>query len=218
MHSSLISLQIIGKFYDVPISIENIINEYALEENEPNISEVIAIAKNQGFKIKTKDLNIEDITDNYPLPLMVQLKDNTYCVILRADNDKKEVIIFFTNKKEPEVMSYDEINESKETFLVMSEKLFTKKIKFSFGWFYRQILHHKKIMSHVLLASFVIQLFAMVTPLFTQVILDKVIAHGSLSTLNVIGFAFITVGIFDFLLNVVRNYVFFHTSSKIDAT
>lgn len=218
MHSSLIALQIAGRFYGISINIENIINEYALEEDELNIDQFIAITKDQGLKIKTKNLDIESIIDNYPFPLIVQLKDNSYGVILKVDEEKNNVVAFFSDKKEPELLSFNDINKLKNTFFVLSEKIFTNQIKFSFGWFYRQILHHKKIMSHVLLASFVIQLFALVTPLFTQVILDKVIAHGSLSTLKVIGFAFIAVGIFDFLLNIVRNYVFFHTSSKIDAT
>jgi len=218
MYSSLISLQIIGKFYDVAIDLDTIINEYALEEKEPTIDEVLSIAKTQGFNIKKKKMLIEDIIENYPFPLMVQQKDNNFFVVLKVDPQTNNAVVFFTDKKEPETLSFDEINKISQNFLVLSEKMFNNKIKFSFGWFYKQILHHKTIMSHILLASFVIQLFALVTPLFTQVILDKVIAHESLSTLKVIGFAFVAVAVFDFLLNVVRNYVFFHTSAKIDAT
>ncbi len=218
MHSSLISLQLIGRFYDVPINIDSIINEYAIQEEELELEEVIQIGKNEGFNIKAKNMDLEDLIEHYPLPMMVQLKDNSYAVILKVDAEKSEAVIFYTNKQEPELIEFSQIDADKENYLILSEKYFTKQIKFSFSWFYRQILHHKKVMAEVLLASFVIQLFALVTPLFTQVILDKVIAHGSLSTLKVIGFAFVAVGVFDFLLNVVRNYVFFHTSSKIDAT
>jgi len=218
VHSSLISLQLIGRFYDVPINIDSIINEYAIQEEELELDEIILIAKNEGFNIKAKNMDLEDLVEHYPLPMMVQLEDNSYAVILKVDMEKSEAVIFYTNQKEPELISFAQLDLDKENYLILSEKYFTKQVKFSFSWFYRQILHHKKVMSEVLLASFVIQLFALVTPLFTQVILDKVIAHGSLSTLKVIGFAFVAVGVFDFLLNVVRNYVFFHTSSKIDAT
>lgn len=217
MHSSLVSLQIIGRFYDVEVNIENIINEYAIEE-ELSFNEFVFIVKKQGFKIKSKSLAIKDIVENYPLPLLVALKSGEYCVILRADVEQQELVVFFPGQNEPQGLSFEEMEQIRDKYLVISEKYFTNQIKFSFAWFYKQILYHKKIMSQVLLASFVIQLFAIATPLFTQVILDKVIAHGSLSTLKVIGFAFICVAIFDFLLNVVRNYVFFHTTSKIDAT
>ena len=78
-------------------------------------------------------------------------------------------------------------------------------------------MNYKKIVGEILLASFVVQLFGLVTPLFTQVILDKVLVHQSLSTLNVIAVAFGAVIIFELLLNLVRNYIFIHTTSKIDS-
>ena len=68
MYSSLIALQVIARFHDISINIENIVNQYALEENEPNQDEVLLIAKEEGFKIKVKNLDMEDIVDNYPFP------------------------------------------------------------------------------------------------------------------------------------------------------
>jgi type I secretion system ATPase len=79
------------------------------------------------------------------------------------------------------------------------------------------MLSYKKIVGEILIASFVIQLFGLVTPLFTQVVLDKVLVHHSLSTLNVIAVAFGAVIIFEMLLSLSRNYIFAHTTSKIDA-
>ena len=90
-------------------------------------------------------------------------------------------------------------------------------IKFGFKWFFNEILKYKHIVGQVLLGSFVIQLFGLVTPLFTQVILDKVLVHRTLSTLNVLAFAFLVVALFEFLLNLSRNYIFIHTTNKIDA-
>ncbi len=68
-----------------------------------------------------------------------------------------------------------------------------------------------------MLGSFIVQLFGLITSLFTQVILDKVIVHRSMSTLNVLGISFVVVAIFEFLLNLTRNYIFMHTANKIDA-
>lgn len=78
-------------------------------------------------------------------------------------------------------------------------------------------INYKKIITEVLIASFVIQLFGLVTPLFTQVILDKVLVHRSLTTLDVLAIAFVAVTVFEMLLNLARNYIFAHTTSKIDA-
>lgn len=72
-------------------------------------------------------------------------------------------------------------------------------------------------MIRLILGSFVIQLFGLVTPLFTQVILDKVLVNRTISTLDVLAFAFVVVAIFELLLNLSRNYIFIHTTNKIDA-
>ena len=101
--------------------------------------------------------------------------------------------------------------------LVLSHKANITDVKFGFKWFFNEIYKYKKIIGQVLLGSFVIQLFGLVTPLFTQVILDKVLVNRTLSTLDVLAFAFIVVAIFELLLNLSRNYIFIHTTNKIDA-
>ena len=84
----------------------------------------------------------------------------------------------------------------------------TDEVKFGFKWFFNEILKYKKIVGQVLLGSFVIQLFGLVTPLFTQVILDKVLVHRTISTLNVLAFAFVFVSIFELLLNLATIFLF----------
>ncbi len=99
----------------------------------------------------------------------------------------------------------------------MSHKQNISDVKFGFKWFFNEILKYKQIILQVLLGSFVIQLFGLVTPLFTQIILDKVLVHRAITTLNVIGIGFLVVIIFEFFLNLSRNYIFIHTTNKIDA-
>jgi subfamily B ATP-binding cassette protein HlyB/CyaB len=62
----------------------------------------------------------------------------------------------------------------------------------------------------------VLQLFALVTPLFFQVVMDKVLVHRGFSTLNVIAIGLLVVSVFEVLLNGLRSYVHTHTCSRID--
>ena len=62
-----------------------------------------------------------------------------------------------------------------------------------------------------------IQLFGLITPLFTQVILDKVVVHHTMTTLHVLGVGFLAIMCFEFLLSTARSYIFAHTANKIDA-
>jgi len=218
MHSALIALEIAGKLNQIPIDTRSIIKEYALGDEEPSIEELARIAKHQGFRSSIKKLSIDKIVKNYPLPIIVEKSNGSYMSIIQLNEEKKELLIFDITQKDPYPMSYEEYNEiSSGKVIVLKHKMLSQQVKFGFGWFYAQMLNYKKIIGEVLLASFIMQLFGLVTPLFTQVILDKVLVHRSMTTLDVLAIAFVAVAVFDFLLNLVRNYIFVHTTSKIDA-
>jgi subfamily B ATP-binding cassette protein HlyB/CyaB len=91
------------------------------------------------------------------------------------------------------------------------------KKSFGFSWFVPELLRHKGIWRDVLLASLAIQLVGLATPLFTQVIIDKVIAHHSESTLIVLGVALVVFMLFTSGMSWLRQYLVLHTGSRIDA-
>lgn len=217
MQSALRSLEIVGALNNVRIDSRAIIRDYALNAT-PSFEELIRIAKDKGFKAKIKPLTIKNLA-SYPLPCIGQDKNGVYFNILKVDTSKNEVLIF-KDKNEPYAIKFEELLNSLNLdpkMIVLKHKLLNDRIKFGFGWFYARMLSYKKIVGEILIASFVIQLFGLVTPLFTQVVLDKVLVHHSLSTLNVIAVAFGAVIIFEMLLGLSRNYIFAHTTSKIDA-
>ena len=88
---------------------------------------------------------------------------------------------------------------------------------FGFRWFIPELLKHKSIWRDVLLASLVIQLMALATPLFTQAIIDKVIVHHTMSTLTVIGIALAVFMVFTAVMTWVRQYLVIHTGNRVDA-
>lgn len=218
MRSALTALEIAGKLNKIPIDTRGIVKEYALDENEPSIEELTRIAKHQGFRSAIKKLPIEKLIKNYPLPLIVLKKDATYMSIIQTNEEKQELLVFDTTSKEPYTLTYEEYETlSSSKVIVLKHKFLSHQVKFGFGWFYSQMLNYKKIIAEVLIASFILQLFGLVTPLFTQVILDKVLVHRSITTLDVLAIAFVAVALFDFIINLIRNYIFVHTTSKIDA-
>ena len=75
---------------------------------------------------------------------------------------------------------------------------------------------YRHVLGRVLVASFFLQLFALVTPLFFQVVIDKVLVHRSLSTLDVLVIGLVTISVFETILGILRTYVFAHTTNRID--
>ena len=90
-------------------------------------------------------------------------------------------------------------------------------IDFGFRWFVPELLRHRQIWRDVLLASLAIQLMALATPVFTQIVIDKVIVHHTTSTLAVIGIALGVFILFTAVMGWVRQYLVLHTGNRIDA-
>lgn len=212
MQTALMSIQLIASINKIPFDAKAIINKFALTQVEPNIEDLARIAKHCEFKVKIK--NIDQIL-KYEAPFIAQTNNGKYFVILKKiENDK---FLIFSGGNETKEISYDELINSSKKILVLAHKALNSKIKFGFGWFYKKILTYKKIVFEILISSFIMQLFGLIVPLFTQVVLDKVLTHHSISTLNVIAVAFLAVIIFETLLSLCRNYIFSHTTTKIDA-
>lgn len=217
MQTGLITFEVIAKINGIDVDLRSIVREYGISDEEITKEELLLIAKNAEFKAKVKTIPLGNCA-KYPFPAIFILKNNTYGVILKTDIENKKALIFIPEEKAAREISFEEFEEigtGEKIFL--SHKLINEQIKFGFKWFYVEIMKYKRIIGEVMLGSFVVQLFGLVTPLFTQVILDKVIVHRSMSTLDVLGIAFIAVAIFEFLLNLTRNYIFMHTANKIDA-
>ncbi|WP_138472346.1 type I secretion system permease/ATPase [Poseidonocella sp. HB161398] len=87
---------------------------------------------------------------------------------------------------------------------------------FGISWFVPAILKYKRLFAEVLIASFFLQIAALVSPLFFQVVIDKVLVHRGLTTLDVLVFALVAVSVFEVLLGGLRTYIFAHTTNRID--
>ncbi len=101
-------------------------------------------------------------------------------------------------------------------FVTSRAQLAAELARFDFSWFVPAIVKYRRLLSEVLVASLFIQIFALLTPLFFQVVMDKVLVHKGISTLTVIGVGLMAVVIFESLLSALRNYVMAHTTSRID--
>jgi subfamily B ATP-binding cassette protein HlyB/CyaB len=84
-------------------------------------------------------------------------------------------------------------------------------------WLLQTLWRYRRSFTPILVASCFVQVFALATPLLFQVVIDKVLVHQSVSTLLVIVFALLAVGLFDVVLQYLRTYALAHTSNRLDA-
>jgi subfamily B ATP-binding cassette protein HlyB/CyaB len=88
--------------------------------------------------------------------------------------------------------------------------------KFGVGWFLAALKPHRAILIEVLLASLFIQVFTLATPLVFQVVIDKVLTHRTLTTLDVLALALGGIAVFEIVLAGLRHYLLSHTTNRVD--
>ncbi|MBM5797808.1 MAG: peptidase domain-containing ABC transporter, partial [Cyanobacteria bacterium K_Offshore_0m_m2_072] len=101
-------------------------------------------------------------------------------------------------------------------FLLLERRNTTPEQRFNFGWFWPALRRYRGILTQVLLASFVVQLFSLANPLLIQVIIDKVISQRSLDTLQVLGVALVVVTLLEGVIGALRTFLFTETTNRID--
>lgn len=152
------------------------------------------------------------------LPAVIQFQ-NGHFAMLGANND--EVVFFLDPSRDhPVAMPSAKFREVwTGDVLVLEPKLTWEAFrrKYNLDWFYDVILHYKRAFGEVLAASFFLQAMGIMMPLFTQVIIDKVIGNDGLSTLTVLGIAMVILIFMQSVLMFVRTYLLNFTTTKLDA-
>lgn len=152
-----------------------------------------------------------------PMPALATLKDGGFLLLGKVADDK--VIVLEPGSPKPNVMTQAEFEAVWDGRLLMMTKrasLTDLTRRFDITWFLGAIHKYRRLLSEVLIASFFLQLFALVSPLFFQVVVDKVLVHRSLSTLQVLAVGLVAIALFETILGILRTYLFSHTTNRID--
>ncbi|OBQ46378.1 peptidase domain-containing ABC transporter [Halodesulfovibrio spirochaetisodalis] len=218
MNSGLVSLEVVARINKVRIDVPNIVREHCISSDDISSEELVRIAKRLGLRAKKKNVSLDQCHKKYPYPIIAQASDDTYFVVLGFKEEEQTVLVYIPAEGATRSVPMDEFKQlTTDRYIILSHRLLSESVRFGLGWFFKEVFNAKGIMAEILLASFVVQLFGLVTPLFTQVILDKVLVHRAMTTLKILAIGFIVIAVFEYVLNLARNYLFTHTANKMDA-
>ena len=156
------------------------------------------------------------------LPALVWCDDGQHFILAKVENggaDGNKYLIQDLNTQQAIILNSAELAQryAGKLILVASRaSILGSLAKFDFTWFIPAVIKYRRIFLEVLLVSVVLQLFALITPLFFQVVMDKVLVHRGFSTLDVVAVALLVVSLFEIVLGGLRTYIFAHTTSRID--
>ena len=154
-----------------------------------------------------------------PHPALIRLKDGSYRVVIgRLPDGRLRIGHPLTRMAKDETMETVAAEWGGEMILVNRRwgGPGATPAPFGFRWFLPSMWRYRYPIAQVLVASLFIQLFALITPLLFQVVIDKVLVHKGMSTLLVIVAGLVVIGLFDVILQYLRAYTLSHTSSRID--
>jgi subfamily B ATP-binding cassette protein HlyB/CyaB len=180
------------------------------------IQEMLLCAKRFGLKGRLRNSNWARLGIT-PLPAIASLRDGGFVVLGKVGEDG--AIVQSPLSYRPTLMSKEQFEAVWDGRLVLMTRragLTDLGRRFDITWFLGAIQKYRRQLLEVFAASFFLQLLALASPLFFQVVIDKVLVHHSLATLDVLVIGLVAISVFETILEVLRTYLFTHTTNRID--
>lgn len=180
------------------------------------VPDMLRCAKDYGLKARAISTHWKRLARTN-MPALAILRDGSFLLLGKMADDR--ILVQKPLEKSASPMTRDELEAVWAGDLVLMARrrsLTDLARRFDISWFVGAIHKYRHRLGEVLLASFFLQLFGLVSPLFFQVIIDKVLVHRSLSTLDLLALGLLAITLFETALSILRTYVFSHTTNRID--
>ncbi|MEH2562032.1 type I secretion system permease/ATPase [Bradyrhizobium sp. AZCC 2289] len=180
------------------------------------VTEILRCAKDFALKARVQRTSWNRLSVT-PLPGIAVLRDGGFLILGKVIDDN--LLVQRPLSPRPEAMTQAELEAIWDGDIILMTRraaLTDLSRRFDIGWFLGAVRKYRGLLSEVLLASFFLQVFAVISPLFFQVVIDKVLVHRSMSTLDVLVTGLVALTVFEAILGTLRVYLFAHTTNRID--
>ncbi|MCZ2497189.1 type I secretion system permease/ATPase [Xylophilus sp. Kf1] len=207
--------QLHGRQVDIAV----LSHHFGMDGASPGLDRVVAVFADLGVDVQPRRGGVRRLAAR---PGAVLGADRAGRLFIAAALPDRRIQVQAAGQAAPEVLSSDAFEDlwSGEWLEVQAGAVQAAggdaATPFGFGWFWRSLRKHRGLLGEVLLASLFVQVFALVTPLIFQVVIDKVLTHRSMTTLDVMVVALLGVAVFEVVLGAMRHYLFSYTTNRID--
>lgn len=217
--SGLRALCGIAAFYRIAADPKHLETELALMGRLAHEPDLVRAARLIGLKARIIGKLDARRLETIPVPAIIRLKSGAFWVFGGKNPSGKFRLVDPITRVDQE-LTMEALMETVGPRLVLVGRRLggqgSDPRTFGIGWFLPSIWRYRRPLSHVLIASLFVQIFALVTPLFFQVVVDKVLTHKGYSTLLIIVLGIAVIGLFDVALQYLRTYALSHTTNRID--
>nr|WP_165446059.1 type I secretion system permease/ATPase [Bradyrhizobium uaiense] len=212
----MIALCQIARHLGVPANPVAIGRHHLAAGQSASDEDLLRIARRLGLRARLVKTGWDRL-EKTPLPAILVNKDGRFSIVSRLVDGRAAVHV--AGAALPHLVERSELEQEWTGELILLSKRFSPTMlvnSFDVRWFLSAVHRYRYVLSEVLVASFFLQLLGLVSPVFFQVVVDKVLVHRGLSTLDVLMIGLATVSVFEVTLGALRTYVFSHTTNRID--
>ena len=183
---------------------------------EPTEAMLPRVLKTLGLRGEVWQGTIENVAE-LQTPAIVKLSGNPCALVMQVG--KTEVMLLDPAERRSFSMSHTNFFEFWDGWAVQVHEPYrwrSFKREFHLQWFGPVFSRFRFVLSEVLLLAFLLQCFGVITPLFTQVIVDKVLPNRGMATLDILIGIILISYLFQSFIGFLRTYIFAHTTNKLD--
>jgi ATP-binding cassette, subfamily B, bacterial HlyB/CyaB len=217
--TGLLGLAMISGYYRIAADPAQLRHQMALSARAANGEDLVRAARLLGLKARIVRRAGRSRFASVPLPAIVGLKTGTFEVLAPGSAKNKLRLINPVDHRARELTPKEISALSSGQIVLITRRVGGPGVNpstFGFKWFLPSILRYRRPLTQVVIASLFVQLFALLTPIFFQLVVDKVLVHKGMSTLIVLIAGMVTLGFFEALLQFLRSYTLSHTTNRID--
>ncbi len=228
MQSAIKSLVLTARQHGKELSLDLLLHDYGIGEEEASDSLLVKIATENGLKSRCAKFSWDDFKElKGAFPIIARLKSGQSVIVTgyrpASDDGSVEehvlVINTLATKPEVEVVNKESFLSQWDGSLVLVKReyrLTDEDQPFSFGWIIARFLKQKALLIQLVFIAFVLHAFAVLPAIFIMIVLDKVVNYQSTSTLSVIAAGVIIAYVFNGILAALRQYIILFATSKVD--
>lgn len=214
--TALACLVVLLHYFEIAADPQQLVREFAPSAGRFDSLSLVRAMRAKGLKSRQTRSGIDRI-DRLPLPAIAIGRDGRFFILARAGQGRILVKEAFCPPDEWSIAELGDRWTGEIIFVTRRSQIHASNLGFGLRWFVPAVLRFKGLLIEVLAASLFLQIFGLIAPLFSQVVIDKVLVHRGLTTLDVLAVGLVTISLFEIVLGGLRTYVFAHTTSRIDA-
>ena len=222
-HTGIQCLSAIAQHHGLAINPARLVADYALGSEEPGPLVLLRMAADIGLKAKTEQLSWAGLmAQGGVFPLMACMADGRYMIVvgMRAQGGGKIALLDPTAAQAVVVLEDDASFcarwQGQVVLLKREHKITDPQQRFGFAWFIPEIWKQKAAFRDILIAAIAMHVLGMASPVFFQLVIDKVLTHQSETTLWVLGVGIVIALSFDAIFGYLRQMLTLAATNKID--